>query len=63
MGNQGYAEILFPYLGNRQADAVYGNGSLFNDAAQNGRGRTDGVPQGVAVADNIYNSPGSVNMA
>ena len=63
MGNQGYAKILIPYPGNRQADSVYGNGTLFDDAAQDGRVRADGVPQGVAVPDNTHNGPGAVNMA
>ena len=39
MGNQGYAKILIPYPGNRQADSVYGNGTLFDDAAQDKRVR------------------------
>ena len=63
MGNQGYAKILIPYPGNRQADSVYGNGTLFDDAAQDGRVRADGVPQGVAVPGNTHNGPGAVNMA
>ena len=62
-GESGIRKNPDPYPATVRLTPSMAIGTLFDDAAQDKRVRADGVPQGVAVPDNIHNGPGAVNMA